>query len=59
MPIFCISLPGPKPRLRPVIVIVIYLAAFRPPAGALTLALVGIAAGLLAVGTLRLSPGRA
>jgi hypothetical protein len=59
MPIFCISLPGAKPRQRPVIVIVIYLAAFRPPAGALTLALTVIAGALLVSGTPRLSPGRA
>jgi hypothetical protein len=54
MPIFCISLPRPGPRLRAVIVIVIYLVAFRiAPGDSIPLSLGGIlgAAGGLAIGS--------
>jgi hypothetical protein len=63
MPIFCISLPRPGPRLRPVIVIIIYLAAFKfAPGDSLPLALGGALGGLLAVEPARApreTPGRA
>jgi hypothetical protein len=50
MPVFCISLPWPGPRLRAVIVIVIYLAAFRfAPGDTMPLALGSILGGLLAI----------
>jgi len=50
MPIFCISLPRPGPRLRAVIVIVIYLAAFQvAPGDSIPLALGGALGGLLAI----------
>jgi len=49
MPTFCISLPRPGSRPRAVIVIVIYLAAFRLAPGD-SLPLVGIVlAGLFAI----------
>jgi hypothetical protein len=52
MPIFCISLPRPGPRLRAVIVIAIYLAAFRlAPGDSVPLALGGALGGLLAFET--------
>jgi len=50
MPIYCISLPRPGPRLRAVIVIVIYLVAFRlAPGDSVPLALGGALGGLLAL----------
>jgi hypothetical protein len=49
MRIFCISVPWPGPRLRPVIVIIIYLAAFRlAPGDSVPLALGGALGGMLA-----------
>jgi hypothetical protein len=51
MPSYCISLPRPGPRLRPVIVIIIYLAAFKlAPGDSVPLALGGALGGLLALG---------
>jgi hypothetical protein len=50
MPTFCISLPRLGPRLRAVIVIVIYLAAFRlAPGDSVPLAVGSVLAGLLAI----------
>jgi hypothetical protein len=50
MPIFCISVPRPGPRLRAVIVIIIYLAAFRlAPGDSVPLALGGALGGMLAL----------
>jgi hypothetical protein len=50
MPIFCVSVPRPGPRLRPVIVIIIYLAAFRlAPGDSVPLALGGALGGMLAL----------
>lgn len=50
MPVLCISLPRPGPRVRAVIVIVIYLAAFRyAPSQSVPLALGGVLGGLLAI----------
>jgi len=50
MPLLCISLPRTGPRLRAVIVIVIYLAAFRfAPGDSVPLALGGALGGLLAM----------
>jgi hypothetical protein len=50
MPIFCISIPRPGPRLRVVIVIIIYLAAFRfAPDDSVPLAFGGALGGLLAL----------
>jgi hypothetical protein len=47
---FCVSLPRPGPRLRAVIVIVIYLGAFRmAPNDSVPLALGGFLGSLLAV----------
>lgn len=49
MPVLCISLPRPGPRLRAAIVIVIYLAAARvAPADMVPLALGGALGGFLA-----------
>jgi len=49
MPVLCIPLPRPGPRLRTVIVIVIYLAAARvAPADTVPLALGGALGGFLA-----------
>jgi hypothetical protein len=65
MPVLCISLPRPGPRLRAVIVIVIYLAAFRlVPSDTAPLALGGVLGGLLAIEPARPArsggtPGRA
>jgi hypothetical protein len=50
MPVLCIALPRPGPRLRAVVVIVIYLAAFRlAPGDTVPLALGGLLGGLLAI----------
>lgn len=50
MPTYCLSLPRPAPRLRPVIVIIIYLAAFKfAPGDSVPLALGGVLGGLLAL----------
>lgn len=50
MPIFCISVPRPGPRLRAVIVIIIYLAAFwLAPSDSVPLALGGALGGMLAL----------
>jgi hypothetical protein len=50
MPVLCISLPRPGPRLRAVIVIVIYLAAVKiAPADTLPLAAGGALGGFLAI----------
>jgi hypothetical protein len=47
--IFCVSLPRPGPRLRAVIIIVIYLGAFRlAPNDSVPLALGGFLGSLLA-----------
>jgi hypothetical protein len=50
MRILCITQPRLGPRLRAVIVIVIYLAAFRlAPSASVQLALGGVLGGLLAI----------
>jgi hypothetical protein len=50
MPTLCISVPRPAPRLRAVIVIIIYLAAFRlAPGDSVPLALGGALGGMLAI----------
>jgi hypothetical protein len=50
MPSYCISLPRPGPRMRAVIVIIIYLAAFKiAPGDSVPLALGGALGGLLAL----------
>jgi hypothetical protein len=50
MPVLCISLPRPGPRFRAVIVIVIYLAAFRfAPGQSMPLALGGLLGSLLGI----------
>jgi hypothetical protein len=50
MPVFCISVPRSGPRLRAVIVIIIYLAAFRvAPGDGVPLALGGALGGMLAL----------
>jgi hypothetical protein len=50
MPILCVTLPRLGPRRRIVIVIVIYLAAFRlAPGDSVALALGGALGGLLAI----------
>jgi hypothetical protein len=50
MPIFCISIPRPGPRLRAVIVIIIYLAAVRlAPGDSVPLALGAALGGMLAL----------
>jgi len=55
MPVFCISVPRPGPRLRAVIVIIIYLAAFRlAPGDSVPLALGGALGGMLALESARI-----
>lgn len=50
MPVLCFSLPRPGPQLRAVIVIVIYLAAFRlVPGDAMPLAVGSVLGGLVAI----------